>query len=216
MAVSNNSVFDATTALFVNDIIDESEFVAVYDDTRRKSPEFQFWDYDKVETQLHFMTNDECRSYFRVDLEDLPVLAQALNIPERFVCPNRTLSIGMEGLCVALRRFAYPCRYSDMIPRFGRSVSELSLIAAEVTDHIFNTHGYLLADLNQPWLMPTQFTTLVALWKTAGDLLMAQYDLSVALGKISASCIMAINVLMLLTFNLLWHLMALLQIFMVQ
>ena len=51
MAVSNNSVFDATTALFVNDIIDESELVAVYDDTRRKSPKFQFWDYDKVETQ---------------------------------------------------------------------------------------------------------------------------------------------------------------------
>ncbi len=51
MAVSNNSVFDATTALFVNDIIGESELVAVYDDTRRKSPKFQFWDYDKVETQ---------------------------------------------------------------------------------------------------------------------------------------------------------------------
>ncbi len=100
---------------------------------------------------LEFRSN---RSDFRVDLEDLPVLAQALNIPERFVCPNRTLKTGMEGLCVALRRFAYPCRYSDMIPRFGRSVSELSLIAAEVTDHIFNTHGYLLADLNQPWLHP--------------------------------------------------------------
>jgi hypothetical protein len=33
MAVSNNSLFDAATALFVNDIIDESEFVALYDDT---------------------------------------------------------------------------------------------------------------------------------------------------------------------------------------
>jgi hypothetical protein len=29
MAVSNNSLFDAATALFVNDIIDESEFVAL-------------------------------------------------------------------------------------------------------------------------------------------------------------------------------------------
>ncbi len=41
-----------------------------------------------------------------------------------------------------------------MKPRFCGSVSELSLITAEVTDHIFNTHGYLLADLNQPWLHP--------------------------------------------------------------
>ena len=45
MAVSNNSLFDAATALFVNDIIDESEFVALYDDTKRKSPTFQYWEY---------------------------------------------------------------------------------------------------------------------------------------------------------------------------
>ncbi|CAB4032157.1 Hypothetical predicted protein [Paramuricea clavata] len=154
MAVSNNSLFDATTALFVNDIIDESEFVALYDNTKTKSPEFQYWEYQKVEMQLQYMTNDECRSDFRVDLADLAVLAEALRIPEKFVCPNRTVATGMEGLCVALRRFAYPCRFSDMIPRFGRSVSELCVIASEMTDHIYNTHGYLLTDLNQPGLHP--------------------------------------------------------------
>ena len=55
---------------------------------------------------------------------------------------------------MALRRFAYPCRFSDMMPRFGRSVSELSLIASEVTDFIFSTHGHLLTDFNQPCLHP--------------------------------------------------------------
>lgn len=56
MAVSNNSLFDAVTALFVNDIIDESQFLAVYDETRRKSPEFQYyWEFDKLETQLQYM-----------------------------------------------------------------------------------------------------------------------------------------------------------------
>lgn len=122
MAVSNNLLLDAATALFVNDAIDEREFVAVYDQTNRKSPEFQYWNYEKVETQLQFMTNDECMVDFRVDMTDLPVLAEALRIPTRCVCPNRTVATGMEGLCVALRRFAYPCRFSDMIPRFGRSV----------------------------------------------------------------------------------------------
>lgn len=100
------------------------------------------------------MTNDECKADFRVDLADLPLLAEALQIPDQFVCPNRTVATGMEGLCVALRRFAYPCRYSDMTPRFGRSVSEISLIASQVTDFIFDTHGYLLTELNQPWLRP--------------------------------------------------------------
>ena len=90
MAVSNNSLFDAATALFVHDIIDESEFVALYDNTKRKSQEFQYWEYQKVVTQLQYMTNNECRSDFRVDLADLPILAEALRIPEKFVCPNRS------------------------------------------------------------------------------------------------------------------------------
>ena len=154
MAVSNNSLLDAATVLFVNDTIDERDFVAVFDQTNRKAPNFQYWNYQKVETQLQLMTNDECRAEFRVDLADLPVMAEALRIPDRFVCPNRTVATGMEGLCVALRRFAYPCRFSDMMPRFGRSVSELSLIASEVTDFLFSTHGHLLTDFNQPWLHP--------------------------------------------------------------
>ena len=41
-----------------------------------------------------------------------------------------------------------------MIHRFGRSVSELSLIASEVVDFIYATHGYLLRTFNQPWLEP--------------------------------------------------------------
>ena len=39
---------------------------------------------------------------------------------------------------------------------FGRSVPELSEIVSEVSGHIFNTHGYLLRTLNQPWLQPDQ------------------------------------------------------------
>jgi hypothetical protein len=114
MAISNKSLLDAAAALFVNDVIDEWEFAAVYGQTSNKSPEFQYWEYEKVETQLQNMTNDECKADFRVSLEDLPLLAEALRIPDRFVCPNRTVATGMEGLCVVLRRFVYPCRYTDM------------------------------------------------------------------------------------------------------
>lgn len=39
-----------------------------------------------------------------------------------------------------------------MIPRFGRSVPELSLILNEVISFIYTNHGYLLRDLDQPWL----------------------------------------------------------------
>jgi hypothetical protein len=113
MAVSNNSLFDAATALFVHDIIDESEFVALYDNTKRKSQEFQYWEYQKVVTQLQYMTNNECRSDFRVDfrvdLADLPILAEALRIPEKFVCPNRSFFLyTLYSLkCMYLIIFAY-------------------------------------------------------------------------------------------------------------
>ena len=59
----------------------------------------------------------------------------------------------MEGLCILLKRFACPCHLSDLIPRFGRSVSQLSLILLEVTEHVFQTNGRQLWDLNQPWLL---------------------------------------------------------------
>ena len=100
------------------------------------------------------MNNDECLAEFRFGLAELPILAEVLRLPNRFVCPNGTVASKMEGLCIVLKRFAYPCRYNDMIHRFGRSVTELSLIANEVIDYIYNTHGHLLKNLAQPWSRP--------------------------------------------------------------
>ena len=80
----------------------------------------------------------EIKSEFRFGHSELPLLAEALQIPQYFVCSNGTVASGMEGL------------------RHGRSVPEISLILAEVTDHIYRTNGHLLQDLNQPWLEPQQ------------------------------------------------------------
>ena len=41
-----------------------------------------------------------------------------------------------EGLCILLRIFAYPSRYSDLIQGSGRSVPELSMISNLVMDTI--------------------------------------------------------------------------------
>lgn len=112
----NKSVLDAAVALFVNDFIDEHDFFAVYENTSRKSPAYLYWSYERLETQLQQMNDDECKAEFRLGLSELPVLAEALRIPEKFTCPNRTVATGMEGLCITLKRFAYPCRFSDMLP----------------------------------------------------------------------------------------------------
>lgn len=61
---------------------------------------------------------------------------------------------GTEGLLILLKRFPYifSCRLSDVIPCFACSVPELSLILNQVTSFICTNHGYLLRDLDQPWL----------------------------------------------------------------
>ena len=77
-------------------------------------------------------------------IAELPLLAEALKITESLVCKNGTVAGGMEGLCILLRGYAYPCRLSDLNPMFGRSVLELSEIILEVSGHIFNTDRHLL------------------------------------------------------------------------
>ena len=51
-----------------------------------------------------------------------------------------------------LKRFAYPCRFADMVARFGRPVPQLCLIRNRMMDYLFDEYSHLLADLNQPWL----------------------------------------------------------------
>ena len=44
--------------------------------------------------------------------------------------------------CVSfLKRYAYPYRYSDMIPIFGRPVPEFCTITNKVTDWVYENHG---------------------------------------------------------------------------
>ena len=60
------------------------------------------------------MDNSECKAEFRFRKEDIPVLAEALGIQKTFTCSQGSVSDGIEGLCIMLKRFSYPCRYSDL------------------------------------------------------------------------------------------------------
>ena len=62
----------------------------------------------------------------------------------------------MERLCILLRKFAYPCRCTDMAHRFGGNPSELCLIFNNVMDTIYETHHHRLESWYQPFLSPDQ------------------------------------------------------------
>lgn len=47
-----------------------------------------------------------------------------------------------------LKRLAYPCRYSDMLPRFGLPVPVLCMATNYVQDYIFNNHSHRITQWN--------------------------------------------------------------------
>ena len=73
---------------------------------------------------------------------------------QSFTCHQETICDGIEALCITLRRFAYPCRYSDLIPRFGRPVPELSMISNLVMDTIYQEHNHRVIQWNNTLLSP--------------------------------------------------------------
>ena len=91
---------------------------------------------------------------FRFRKTDIPHLAEALGIPEKFTCSQGTTTDGIEGLCVVLKRLSYTCRYSDLIPRFGQPVPVLSMINNTVLDYIYNAHSHRITQWNHSIVDP--------------------------------------------------------------
>ena len=88
------------------DEIDDEEFCLLFDACHSKNPEFP---YDQVDCfNLDDLTEAECLAEFRFQSSDIHVLANALDIPQTIVCDQGTVCDGIEGLCMLLRRFAYP------------------------------------------------------------------------------------------------------------
>ena len=140
----------AAAFLYVEDVIDEDEFVAVTAEFEKNAPIFPYWKYERFD--LNSMTEDECKSEFRFAKGDIPRLLEAFRLPPKFVCSNGTTASAVEGLCMLLKRFAYPCRYSDLIPRFGRSKSEIYLIINTVMRYLSVVWKHLLTSFEQRWL----------------------------------------------------------------
>ena len=134
--------------------IDDTEFLLLYNLNTSHNPDFPYWHYEPF--QLDNLSEGECMAEFRFYRNDVYLLAEVLQIPEQVVCYNGTKVAKIEALCIFLKRFAYPCRYGDMIPRFGRSVPELSIISTHILNWIDDNFAHKLNDFNQAWLTPVK------------------------------------------------------------
>ena len=75
-----------------------------------------------------------------------------MDLPEEFTCEQGTVCEGIEALGIVLRRFAYPCRFSDLVPQFGRPVPELSMIRNTAINFIYQNHGGKITEWNHSLL----------------------------------------------------------------
>ena len=137
---------------FEDGIIDEEEFLLLYRgivSKTKKNPRYQYWNY---QFDFDSMNNDECKAEFRFEKSGIHRICATLGIGDVIVTYNRHVIPSLEALCIFLRRFAYPSRLSDMVPRFGRSVPMLSIIFSHMLNFIYNRYKHLLSSLNQSWL----------------------------------------------------------------
>ena len=152
---SFESVCDLLLTGFEEGFVDEDEFLMLNVLNQSSNAEYPYTSYSRF--NLKENNEVECKTEFRVKKRDIPLLAEALRVPGTVKCSQGTTSEWSdreEALCILLKRFAYPCRYSDMIPTFGRSVPELAMINNTMIDLIHRSHSHRLTEWNHQILNP--------------------------------------------------------------
>ena len=129
---------------YAENIIDADEFLLLYDANQSK-PIYPF------------------------GKNDLYTLLDVFNVPNRIIASQGTACSDIEALCILLKRLAFPCRYSDMTPMFGRNMTEMCLIYNKMVDHIYQQHAEKLNDWNQPMLAPGQLQIYADTIHAKGD-----------------------------------------------
>ena len=92
---------------FTYKMIDAEEFVLLYDANQSKDT-YLYWKYEPFDIG---MTDEElCFIHFRFAKNDLHVLLNELNTPDRVITTLVTVSDGIEALYILLKHLSFPCR----------------------------------------------------------------------------------------------------------
>ena len=133
-------------------LIDDEEFVILYNLNSNKNPDFRYWKYDHFDVDT--LDDAECNAEFRFLKNDIYFLRESLQIPENVICSNILVVLREEVLCILLKRFSYPMCRGDMVPRLGCSDHQFSMITSDMANLLFNMYHHKISSLNQQWLSP--------------------------------------------------------------
>ena len=156
----NIELQDLALQLHENNVLDDNDLFMLLDAPRPRRnlhSALPFWRYEHF--NLEGLTDDECKVEFRFGKDDIYTLLHTFRLPEVIRCCNGVVINSVEALCICLKRFAYLCRYADLIPRFYRPVPQLRMAANFITEIIYYRYCYLLTELDQPWLSPQNLQT---------------------------------------------------------
>ena len=82
----------------------------------------------KCRLDINMLSDDQSTSLFRFVREDISRLQHTLELPNKIVCYQKTISYMPGPLLILLQRLAYPARLWDLELLFGRSHIEISII----------------------------------------------------------------------------------------
>ena len=143
---------EALLFAYCEEWLDDMEFVVLNELNASENLDFPYDSYDQF--NLDDMDEAECIAELRFEKRHILQLEEVLQIPPLMKCNQRSVFTGTEGLCMLLKRLAYPCRYSDLIHRFSRPVPVLGMITNNVIDYIYDTHHHKITNWNNDILSP--------------------------------------------------------------
>lgn len=142
---------------YVNGVISDEEYLMLADATevnfvgavgngygaRWGNFNFNLWSDKECWVDCRFRKRDVLRIAAMLGLDDNEVV-----LPR----PAYIHTSSVELFCLLCRRLAFPCRYSDLLPKFGRSEPHLCSMFNFILSHFYDRYSWLLQSFEQPWL----------------------------------------------------------------
>ena len=138
---------------YAEGLLMDEEFMFLYETNQPVNLELPYYEYEEFNFDEN-ISEAECKAEFRFERGDIERLADVLQLPPTFTCPQGSVCDRIEGLCILLRRLAYPCRYSDMVSRFAKPVPVLCMVSNIVLNYIFDLHHHRITTWNNSILNP--------------------------------------------------------------
>ena len=150
----------ASIMLLAPDLIDDEDLLMIIlADCEEKGP---LTHYKYARFAMGNFTDEEFKKYFRFSKEHVKELRILLQLKECYKSGSHLIWSGEEGLCIILRRLAYPNRLCDLVPMFGRHLMELSVIFNVMLNEVYRKHQDKLQSVQQAWVNYEEFAEAIS------------------------------------------------------